>query len=63
MAPKGQMICQEPREFNLFLQTQLRWNQRTLVKSNVPSINAELVDVSLKENKSEKLWLINLTIY
>ena len=23
-----------PREFNLFLQTQLEWNQRKLVKSN-----------------------------
>ena len=27
-------VCREPREFNLFLQTQLRWNQRKLVKSN-----------------------------
>ena len=26
--------CQEPREFNLFLQTQLRWNQRKSFKTN-----------------------------
>ena len=27
-------LCQGPREFNRFLQTQLRWNQRKPVKSN-----------------------------
>ena len=42
-------VCQEPREFNLFLQTQLNWNQRKSVKANglFPSID-ELVDVFFK---------------
>ena len=48
-------MCQEPREFNLFLQTQLKWNQRKSVKTNdlFPSKD-ELVDVFLK-GKNQKL--------
>ena len=49
-----------PREFNLFLHThQLRWNQRTLVKSNGLSRVLMLWKSSL-ENKIRKLWLVKL---
>ena len=53
--------CQEPREFNLFLQTQLRWNQRKSVKTNglFPSKD-ELVDVFLEGDGPGPL---NSTIY
>ena len=44
------MHCQEPMEFNLFLQTQLKWNQRIIFKSNglFPSKD-EIMDVFLGE--------------
>ena len=52
--------CQEPGEFNLFLQTHLKWNQRKSVKTNglFPS-KVKLVDVSLN-GLNYKLWLVKL---
>ena len=49
---------------SLFLQTQLRWNQRNLVKSNGLSrvLMLNLWIFSLEKNKSETL-ANNLTIY
>ena len=45
-------LCQEPREFNLFLQIQIRWNQRKLVKINGLFLSKdEPVDVFLEGNE------------
>ena len=50
------ICCQEPAEFNLFLQTHLKWNQRKSFKTNglFPSI-VERVDVFLEGTESKTL--------